>query len=223
MRKKILLVTLLCLVASAFLSAQTYNIVIKGGHVIDPKNNIDGLMDIAVSDGKIALVARNIDATGAVQVVDATGMYVTPGLIDNHVHVFHGPNLNNGDIMYMNGPNSVMPDGFTFRVGVTTVVDAGSSGWRSFPDFKRQVIDISQTRVLAYLNIVGIGMWEGPFENNVKDMDAKRTAEFAKQNSDIIVGIKLAHFADREPTPVIRAVEAGTIANMPVMVDHGRT
>ena len=214
---------LLCLVAPAFLFAQTYNIVIKGGHVIDPKNNIDGPMDIAVKDGKIALVTRNIDATGALQVVDATGMYVTPGLIDNHVHVFHGPNLNNGDIMYMNGPNSVMPDGFTFRVGVTTVVDAGSAGWRSFPDFKRQVIDISQTRVLAYLNIVGIGMWEGPFENNVKDMDARRTAEFAKQNSDIIVGIKLAHFADREPTPVIRAVEAGTIANMPVMVDHGRT
>ncbi|MDR2887083.1 MAG: amidohydrolase/deacetylase family metallohydrolase [Bacteroidales bacterium] len=223
MRKKTLLIVLLCLVAPAFIFAQTYNIVIKGGHVIDPKNNIDGPMDVAVKDGKIALVAKNIDASGAVQVVDATGMYVTPGLIDNHVHVFHGPNLNNGDIMYMNGPNSVPPDGFTFRVGVTTVVDAGCAGWRSFPDFKRQVIDISQTRILAYLNIVGIGMWEGPFENNVKDMDAQRTAEFAKQNSEYIVGIKLAHFTGREPTPVIRAVEAGTIANMPVMVDHGRT
>jgi dihydroorotase len=223
MRKKIVLVMLLCLVAQAFLFAQPYNIVIKGGHVIDPKNNIDGIMDIAVSAGKIALVARNIDATGAIQVVDATGMYVTPGLIDNHVHVFHGPELNNGDIMYMNGPNSVMPDGFTFKAGVTTVVDAGSSGWRSFPLFKRQVIDISKTRVLAYLNIVGIGMWEGPFENNVKDMDARRTGEFAKQNSDIIVSIKLAHFNDREPTPLIRGVEAGNIANMPFMVDHGRT
>jgi dihydroorotase len=150
-------------------------------------------------------------------------MYVTPGLIDMHVHAFNGPNLNNGDIMYMNGPNSVMPDGFTFRVGVTTVVDAGSAGWRSFPEFRRQVIEISQTRVLAFLNIVGIGMWEGPFENNVKDMDARRTAEFAKQNSDIIVGIKLAHFADRDPTPIIRGIEAGTLADMPFMIDHGRT
>src|SRR5215469_562206 len=100
MRKKTLLTLLLCLVMQTFLFAQAYNIVIKGGHVIDPKNNIDGPMDIAVRDGKIALVARNIDATGALQVVDATGMYVTPGLIDMHVHVFHGPNLNNGDIMY---------------------------------------------------------------------------------------------------------------------------
>ena len=223
MRKKSLLVLMLCLLAPALMFAQTYNIVIKGGHVIDPKNNIDGPMDIAVKDGKIALVARNIDAKEGIQVVDATGMYVTPGLIDNHVHVFHGPNLNNGDIMYMNGPNSVPPDGFTFRVGVTTVVDAGSSGWKSFPDFKRQIIDISQTRVLAYLNIVGIGMWEGPFENNVKDMDARRTGEFAKANSEYIVGIKLAHFAERNPTPVIRAVEAGVIADMPAMFDHGRT
>ena len=154
---------LLCLMAPAFLFGQPYNIVIKGGHVVDPKNNIDEPMDIAVQDGKIVLVAKNIDATGAIQVVNATGMYVTPGLIDMHVHVFNGPELNNGDIMYMNGPNSVMPDGFTFKAGVTTVVDAGSAGWRSFPLFKRQVIDISKTRVLAFLNIVGIGMWEGPF------------------------------------------------------------
>ena len=208
---------LLCLVTPAFLFAQTYNIVIKGGHVIDPKNNIDGPMDIAVTAGKIALVARNIDATNAIQVVDATGMYVTPGLIDMHVHVFHGPNLNQG---YMNGPWSVPPDGFTFRVGVTTVVDAGSPGWRTFPDFKRQVIDISQTRVLAFLNIVGEGMRGDPFVQNIKDMDPRRTAEFAKQNSEHIVGIKFAHFAERDPTPLIRATEAGTLANMPIMIDH---
>jgi len=198
--------------------AQTYNIVIKGGHVIDPKNNIDGPMDIAVSAGKIALVARNIDATGALQVVDATGLYVTPGLIDMHVHVFNGPNLNQ---QYMNGPNSVMPDGFTFRVGVTTVVDAGSSGMRTFPDFKRQVIDISQTRVLAFLNIVSEGMRGGPFEQNIGDMNARQTGEFARRNSEHIIGIKLAHFSGHDWTPIIRGVEAGVIADMPFMVDHG--
>jgi dihydroorotase len=199
-------------------NAGGYNLVIKGGHVIDPKNNIDAVMDVAVKDGKIALVAESIDTTGAVQVVDATGMYVTPGLIDMHVHVFNGPNV---DQTYMNGPSSVPPDGFTFRVGVTTVVDAGCAGWRTYADFKRQIIDVSRTRVLAFLNIVGEGMRGGPFEQNLKDMDAKRTGEFAQQNSEHIVGIKLAHYSGHDWTPVIRGVEAGTIANIPFMVDFG--
>ena len=217
---KHLLLKSLLIIAIVACSCQSgnYDIVIKGGHVIDPKNNIDGPMDIAVRDGKIARVASNIDATDALQVVDATGMYVTPGLIDMHVHVFHGPNLNQ---QYMNGPNSVPPDGFTFRVGVTTVVDVGSSGWRTYPDFKRQVIDVSRTRVLALLNIVGEGMRGGTFEQNLGDMDARRTGEFAKQNSDHIVGIKLAHFSGHNWTPIIRGVEAGVIADMPFMVDHG--
>ena len=218
MRKKTLLAVLICLMAPVFLFAQPYHIVIKGGHVIDPKNKIDGIMDIAVRDGKIALVARNIDATGALQVVNATGMYVTPGLIDMHVHVFHGPYL---DQTFMNGPRSQSPDGFTFRVGVTTVVDAGSSGWRSFPVFKRQVIDVSLTRVLAFLHIVGEGMRVGPFEQNLKDMDARITGEFAKQNSEHIVGIKLAHYEGRDWTPTIRGIEAGRIADIPFMVDFG--
>ena len=209
---------LLCLMAPAFLFAQTYNIVIKGGHVIDPKNNIDEPMDIAVKDGKIARIAKNIDATGAVQVVDATGMYVTPGLIDMHVHVFQGPNLTQ---TYMNGPSSVMPDGFTFRVGVTTVVDAGCSGWRTFADFKRQIIDISQTRVLALLNIVGEGMRGGAFEQNLKDMAVAPTVECAKKYPEHVVGIKLAHYSGHDWTPVIRGVEAGKILNLPFMVDFG--
>ncbi|MDR2886444.1 MAG: amidohydrolase/deacetylase family metallohydrolase [Bacteroidales bacterium] len=218
MRKRTLLAVLLCLMAPAFLFAQTYNIVIKGGHVIDPKNNIDGPMDIAVKDGKIALVAKNIDAKNGVQVVDATGMYVTPGLIDIHVHVFRGPNV---DQQYMNGPNSVPPDGFTFRVGVTTVVDAGCAGWRTFADFKKQIIDVSQTRVLAFLNVVGEGMRGGPFEQNLKDMDARLSAECAKKYPDDIVGFKLAHFSGHDWTPVKTGVEAGKICNMPFMVDLG--
>ena len=218
MRKKTLLVLMLCLLAPTFLFAQTYNIVIKGGHVIDPKNNIDGPMDIAVKDGKIVLVARNIDAKEGIQVVDATGMYVTPGLIDNHVHVFHGPNLNQG---IMNGPSSVPPDGFTFRVGVTTVVDAGSAGWRNFADFKRQVIDVSQTRVLAYLNIVGVGMMGDPFEQHIKDMEVRPAVECANKYPELIVGFKLAHFVGHDWTPIQRGAEAGKICNMPFMVDLG--
>jgi len=198
--------------------AQTYNIVIKGGHVIDPKNNIDDVMDIAITDGRIALVAKNIEAKDVKQVVNAKGLYVTPGLIDIHTHVFYGTFL---DQQYMNGPNAVVPDGFTFRVGVTTIVDAGSAGWRSFPAFKKQTIEKSQTRVLAFLNIVGEGMRGGPFEQNIKDMNARFTADFAKANAADIVGIKLAHYEGHDWTPVDSAAEAGKLAGIPVMVDFG--
>jgi dihydroorotase len=121
----------------------------------------------------------------------------------------------------MNGPASVVPDGFTFRAGVTTVVDAGCAGWRTFPDFKKQIIDRSQTRVLAFLNIVGEGMRGGPFEQNLKDMDPKTTGEYALKNSADIVGIKLAHYSGPDWTPTDLAVEAGRVANAPMMVDFG--
>ncbi|HEY9489123.1 MAG TPA: amidohydrolase/deacetylase family metallohydrolase, partial [Chryseosolibacter sp.] len=135
---------------------QTIDLLLKGGHVIDPKNNIDGVMDVAISEGKISRVAQGISATNARRVVDVEGFYVTPGLIDMHVHVFAG---NDPDSYIANGHTSVSPDGFTFRAGVTTVVDAGSSGWRNFRMLKSQTIDRAQTRVLALLNIVGTGMF----------------------------------------------------------------
>jgi dihydroorotase len=218
MRKTRLLLLIISVMITGMIKAQTYNIVIKGGHVIDPKNSIDEVMDIAVKDGKIAMIAKNIDAKNGVQVVDARGLIVTPGLIDIHVHVFNGITL---DQQYMNGPFAIPPDGFTFRVGVTTVVDAGCAGWRTFPEFKKQTIDISQTRVLAFLNIVGEGMRGGPFEQNQKDMDPKLAADFALKNSKDIVGIKLAHYNGRDWTPVKLAEEAARLSDMPLMVDLG--
>jgi len=218
MKKTKILLLIISLMITGLIKAQTYDIVIKGGHVIDPKNNIDDVLDIAVKDGKIAMIAKNVEGKDGIQVVNATGMYVTPGLIDIHVHVFNGTNL---DQQYMNGPNAIPPDGFTFRVGVTTVVDAGCAGWRTFPEFKKQTIDISRTRVLAFLNIVGEGMRGGPFEQNLKDMDPKLTAEFALKNSKDIVGIKLAHYSGRDWTPVMLTEEAGKLADMPIMVDLG--
>ena len=200
------------------LLAQPYNIVIKDGHVIDPKNNIDAVMDIAINNGKIVQVAKNIDSKGASQVVNAKGLYVTPGLIDMHSHNFFGVEP---DHQYENGNLALPPDGFTFRNGVTTVVDAGSSGWRTFPTFKAQTIDLSQTRVLAFLNIVGEGM-RGGYEQNANDMDSKMSALVAKRYSGIIVGFKVAHYEGHEWTPVDRAVEAGKQAGgIPVMVDFG--
>ncbi|GAB3265612.1 amidohydrolase/deacetylase family metallohydrolase [Larkinella harenae] len=218
MKKLLLFAFTVCLAISQLALAQPYHIVIKNGHVIDPKNNIDAVMDIAIQDGKIAKVAKSIDATGARQVVNAKGLYVTPGLIDIHTHVFFGTNM---DQTYSNGPNALPPDGFTFRNGVTTIVDAGCSGWRDFEAFKKQTIDASQTRVLALLNIVGSGMRGGKFEQNIEDMDPKATAEMAKKYPDQIVGVKLAHFNGYDWTPTDRAVEAGKLADKPVMIDFG--
>ena len=198
--------------------SQAYSIVIKNGHVIDPKNNIDQVMDVAINDGKIVKVAKNIDAKQAAQVVNATGMYVTPGLIDIHTHVFWGVEP---DHQYANGNLAIQPDGFTFRNGVTTIVDAGSSGWRTFPAFKAQTIDQSKTRVLAFLNIVGEGM-RGGYEQNENDMDPKMSALIARNHKDIIVGFKLAHYEGHDWLPTDRVVEAGNQAGgIPVMIDFG--
>ncbi len=220
MKKIFFLFTVILLQGGIIAFAQPYNIIIKGGHVIDPKNGVNGIMDVAIANGKIARVAPNIDASQASHVVNAAGMYVTPGLIDLHGHVFAGTEP---DHMYSNGFNSIAPDGFYQRVGVTTVVDAGGAGWKSFPTFKKNIIDNSQTRVLSFLNIVGEGMRGGIYEQNVNDMDPQMAAKAAKQYKDYIVGIKVAHFTSPDFTNVDRGVEAGKLANIPVMVDFGGT
>lgn len=216
MRKIFLLSSLLLCISVTY--AQKYSIVIKDGHVIDPKNNINALMDVAIQDGKIALVAKNIDAKEGKQVVDAKGSYVVPGLIDIHGHVFFGTQ---SDHYLSNGLTAIFPDGFTFRVGVTTIADAGGAGWKSFPEFKKNIIDNSQTRVFSFLNIVGEGMRGGVYEQDINDMDAKLSAGVARQYRDYVVGFKVAHYSGPEWTPVDRAVEAGKLANMPVMIDFG--
>jgi len=198
-------------------ASQIYDVLLKGGHVVDARNGISAVRDVAITGGKVAAIAANINAADALKVVDASGLYVTPGLVDIHVHVYAG----SGERGSYAGDNSLYPDGFTLRSGVTTIVDAGSSGWRSFDDFKDRIIDRSRTRVLAFLNIVGAGMRGDKFEQNLSDMEAKPTADKARQHKGLIVGIKTAHYAGPEWTPVERAVEAGTEANVPVMVDFG--
>ncbi len=209
-----LLVILLC---TSHSFAQEYDMLLQGGHVIDPKNNIDQEMDVAVDEGKIALVAENIDPSSAEKVVEVNGFYVVPGLIDMHSHNFHGTEPN---AYLSNSFTALPPDGFTFRVGVTTVVDVGGAGWKNFATFKEQTIDRSKTRVLSFLNIVGSGMKGGPYEQNLNDMDAKMTGMVAQRNPEV-VGIKVAHYAGPEWAPVQRAVEAGEIAGVPVMIDFG--
>src|SRR6266496_3060461 len=205
-------------IATSHVAAQQkYDLLLKGGHVIDSRNRISAVRDVAIANGKVAAVAANIAPAEALKVVDASGHYVTPGLVDIHVHVYAGT----GERGSYAGDNSLYPDGFTLRSGVTTIVDAGSSGWRSFDDFKNRIIDRSRTRVLAMLNIVGAGMRGDKFEQNLADMEAKPTADMALRYKGIIVGVKTAHYAGPEWAPVERAVEAGTQANIPVMVDFG--
>ncbi len=194
-----------------------YDLLIKGGHVIDGKNRISAVRDVAIKDGKIAAVAADIAPSRALKTVDAAGLYVTPGLIDIHVHVY--PGLTKGS--YAAGSLGLQPDGFTLRVGVTAVADAGSAGWRTFEDFKTRIIDTQKTRVFSFINVVGAGMGSGQIEQNLQDMEVKPTADMALKYKGAIVGIKSAHFSGPEWTPYINAEEVGKIAHIPVMVDFG--
>jgi len=204
--------------SASFSWAQTqYDLLLQGGHVVDAKNQISAVRDLAIKDGKIAAVAERIDPAKALKTVSVKSLYVTPGLIDIHVHVYASP----GERASYAGDNGVWPDGFTFRNGVTTVADAGSSGYKNFEDFKDHIIDRSKTRVLAFLNIVGAGMRGPKFEDNLADMDPNPAAAMAKKHPGLIIGIKTAHYSGPEWTPVEHAVQAGTAASIPVMVDFG--
>src|SRR5207302_2931306 len=121
-------IAFLAAAASCCLAQTQYDLLLQGGHVIDVKNKISGVRDVAILDGKVAAVEARIDPAKALKVVNVRGLYVTPGLVDIHVHVFAGT----GERGSYAGDNSVYPDGFTFRAGVTTVADAGCAGWRNF-------------------------------------------------------------------------------------------
>ncbi|MEO9894471.1 amidohydrolase/deacetylase family metallohydrolase [Aurantibacter sp.] len=212
------LTSLLFLFSSLVFNAQEYDILIKNGHLIDAKNGIDKVSDLALKDGKIAEVAKSISATKAKKVINAKGLLVSPGLIDIHSHNFHGTEHN---AYLSNSFTALPPDGFSFRSGVTTIVDCGGAGWRNFRQFKENVIDQSKTRVLSFLNIVGSGMKGGAVEQNQADMDSKLTAIVAKQFPNEIVGVKLAHYSGFDWTPTERAAEAGRLADIPVVIDFG--
>jgi dihydroorotase len=212
--KRLSLFAILCMTG---LAQTKYDLLLQGGHVIDAKNRISAVRDVAIKDGKIAAVAAKLDPKDALKTVNAGGLYVTPGLIDIHVHFYTGTGERNSYA----GDNSLPPDGFTFRVGVTTVADAGCAGWRNFEDYKDRIIDRSKTRIFAFLNIVGNGMRGGRFENELADMDPAPAIAMAQKHKNLIVGIKTAHYTGKDWTPVENAVKAGTAANIPVMVDFG--
>ncbi len=207
------------LLVTSALQAQSdqFDLLLKGGHVLDPKNGVDAVRDVAIRDGRIVAVAENLPDANARRTLDVAGLYVTPGLIDSHFHAFAG--TENGSITA--GLSSIFPDHVTFGSCVTTVVDVGSAGWRRFEDFRREVIDRSRTRVLAMINIAGSAMVDYDLEQNPLDLDPKKTGDMAKKHADVVVGIKSAHWRAPNFLSIEKAIEAAEIADVPIMVDFG--
>ncbi|MBT4485230.1 MAG: amidohydrolase/deacetylase family metallohydrolase [Candidatus Latescibacteria bacterium] len=207
-----------------------YDILLKGGHVIDPANSIDDVMDVAIKDGKIALVGENIptsavkqeiDNEGAKKIIDVAGYCVTPGFIDIHAHVYH---------THFHVPSVIARD-VCFNSGCTTIVDVGTAGANNFEDFKRVIIDepsngrakFWQPRILAFLNIAATGM-KG--DQSPEQFNVPLAVKIAKKYPDIIVGIKSAHYnggkyegLQRVWASVEEALEAGRQTNLPAMFD----
>ncbi len=172
------------------LLAQDFDLLLRGGRIIDPRNNRDGIFDLAIRNGTIAAIESSIDPKRAKKSVEVKGLLLTPGLIDIHAHVFYtagNPGAWAGDL-------SVQPDAHSFRTGVTTMVDAGSSGWRNFEIFRSTVIDRAKTRVLAMVNIAGFGMISDATEQG--DFDPYAVARLAAKHKDVIVGVKSAHYQE---------------------------
>jgi dihydroorotase len=193
------------------------DLLLKGGHVLDPANGIDRAADVRVSDGRVVAVGPDLQVMASETVLDVAGNYVVPGIIDMHAHVFS---------THRRSTLSLDPHVNTFSSGVTTVVDAGTSGWRDFVDFRTEVIDRARIRVLAYVNIVGSGMG-GDWEHDVREMRPALAAAMAEEHRDVVVGIKTAHYwanrpfdAEHPPWAAVEAaVEAGERCGLPVMVD----
>lgn len=185
-------IALFALLAAAAPAQDIYDVVLKGGHVIDPKNKRNGQMDIGIAGARISKIAPRIPAAQGRRVVDAGGYYVTPGLIDIHVH-----------FDAVGAPLGLNPDHNALRHGVTTAVDAGSAGWKNFETFRTQVIDESKTRVLAFLNVAGDG---------VNGVDAEAAARIALKHPGTVVGISASRF---EPA----AFKAAELSKLPVLAD----
>ena len=194
-----------------------FDLVLKGGHLIDPHNHIDAPKDLGIKGKAVAAVDAELPTEGAGQVIDVSGLYVTPGLVDIHIHAY----ATAGHRDTWAGDNSILPDSFSFRTGVTTLVDTGSAGWRNFEDFRYRVIDRCQTRLFALVNIAGTGMTSIDHEQNPYDMNPDKTAGVARENEDVVVGIKTAHYIGPEWVSVDRTLAAAEQAATRVMVDFG--
>ena len=183
-----------------------YDLLLKGGRLIDPASDRDGQFDVATSGGHIALVDKDISPNLARTVADVSGLVVTPGLVDLHAH-FYGYSA------------SILPDAHCLPEGTTTAVDAGGSGHLTFDDFNEQIIAPAITNVFALLNIAGEGMVGEP-EQDLDGMDAELTALKIAQRPDLIVGVKVAHYMGPGWEPLDRGIQAAEENGVYLMVDQ---
>jgi dihydroorotase len=199
----------------------SYDLILKGGHVIDPSQKIDGVMDVAFKDGKVAACRPNLAGGTQTELRDVSGHIVTPGLIDMHTHVYWG-----GTSL------GIDPDEFCRTSGVTTSVDTGSAGPGNWMGFRKHVIERSDARVLAYLHVSFAGIYGfsktvmvGESED-VRLMAPAECAEVAAANRDLIVGIKVRvgrhSSGDQGSAPLNIALQVADEVGMPLMahIDH---
>ena len=202
------------------MSGKRLDLLLKGGRVIDPANEVDGLYDVGILDDKIAKVESDIPAEDAGHVVDVSGLLVTPGLIDIHIHAYFTRQAGSGLFS-----SSLNPDAHFPLSGVTTCVDTGTAGCEEIGHFRKTVMEAAKTRVLAYINIAAPGM--GAPEQDIRTFDVDGAAKAAREHSKVVVGIKTAHYWTSKPfdemhpawESVEKSVEAGNGCEMPVMVD----
>ncbi|MCH8826975.1 MAG: amidohydrolase/deacetylase family metallohydrolase [Chloroflexi bacterium] len=195
-----------------------YDLLIKGGTLIDPAQGINGPMDVAISGDKVAAVADSISDFAAAEVVDASGLIVTPGLIDLHVHVFWGASH-----------YGIEPDGSNVAKGVTTALDAGSAGARTFPAFRRYVLERADTRLYALLNISAMGMIS-PSIGELEDIrwaNIQEAIRTGREHREYILGIKARlgrqQSAGNDLEALKRALQAANVLDGFVMIHVGGT
>lgn len=194
------------------------DLLIKGGRVLDPAQQLDARRDVAVTRGRITRLAADLPPDSAREVLDASGHLVVPGLIDLHVHVYPGVSH-----------YGVAPDPTCLARGVTTVCDAGSAGADTFEGLRRYVIDVSETRILAFLNISAIGM-VSPLDNELEDLkhaSPERAIRTCERHRDVIQGVKVrltrTMVGENGLAPLRLAKQAAEALGLPLMIHFGGT
>jgi dihydroorotase len=199
-----------------------YDLLIKGGRVVDPSQELSAVRDVAVVGNKVSRVAENLDPAEARHVLDAKGKVVTPGLIDVHVHVYDGV-----------APLGIPADPSCIAKGVTTVLDAGSSGAHTFPGLRKHVIQVADTRVFALLNLSVVGQSTYSKDNpygellDLRYANTKLAIRTIEQNRDAILGVKVrlseAMAGERDLKVLGLAKEVAAAVKLPLMVHIGNT
>lgn len=194
-----------------------YDLILKNAHVIDPESGMDEIADVALKDGKIAAIASNLQVHSAEKSCDLTGLYLTPGLVDMHVHCYytgHSPDAWAGEL-------SLQPDYFSFRGGVTTMVDAGSAGSKNFDHFRTTVFAHSKTKLFAFLNASDRGMMSLEGEQFPDKNDEQAFYECYARNKDVLCGIKIAHYWGKDWAQLEQAQRLQACLDVPIMIDVG--